>query len=342
MAKSMKIILSPTNEETNTNELLHKGQRVNFINILSGSFPPEVDPKTLEPIAPKTLQYDDADRQAAVILKYSETNTDKNHYSKKQGETFIYSSEDRPIEMFRREVTTKIVNGVEVVDRRLTPLYNAGTNITNFKFSDFNISNDRTYQYVIYPESRDNWISRAEKIIHTHWAAWSITELHPIDGSNNAFEASNDDVWLFNLNVETGEQEQNITRNEVQTLGVYPKYSQGRQNYISGSVSCLLGSEVLPASYALKSGILIGGYQEVRLFDSNPTSNERVDMLKAWRRVVYSGNPKLLKDRKGQSFLITITQNNNKPYDNIGRQPDVISFSWVQIGNASEITVLGK
>jgi hypothetical protein len=47
-----------------------------------------------------------------------------------------------------------------------------------------------------------------------------------------------------------------------------------------------------------------GGYIEKMPFSDQLTSNQKVDMLEAWRKICYSGNPKLLKDSKGQKFLI--------------------------------------
>ena len=230
----------------------------------------------------------------------------------------------------------------EVVETPLTTLELVGEGINTFTFRDFNISNGRTYQYILYPVIGGDRLVREEVIVHTGWQAWSITELHPVDNSGKKFYAGSDDVWLFNLNLESGAQAQNLSRNEQQTLGTFPRYSQGRKNYVSGDISCLLGSEVIPASYAKKKMSESGqtGYVERLLFNLNPTSNEKVDMLKAWRKVVYSNNPKLLKDRAGQSFLITITQSSNKPYDNIVRQPNTLNFSWTQIGDSSKISVL--
>ena len=113
-------------------------------------------------------------------------------------------------------------------------------------------------------------------------------------------------------------------------------------NYVTGSVSCLLGSEVLPASYILKNGKAVneGGYQEIRKNDKTPSSNQRVDMLLAWRKVVMSSNPKLLKDREGQSFLVTLSSATNKPMDAVHRQPTTISFTWTQIGNTEDVQIV--
>ena len=335
MERTMSIVVSPSNNENDTT-LIHKGQTVYFINILNGIH------EAADNVVPKPIEYEPDDAANIVaLLNYC----DKNSYSRQQGYAPIHFSQKQTADLFRREVTTKIdEKGNEVVDRKLTPLELVGENIKNFTFYDFNVTNNRTYQYVLYPTVEGDAIDREEVVIHTNWDAWSITELHSVDRTGRSFYASANDVWLFNLNVDTGEQAQNISRNEVQTLGAYPRYSQGRQNYISGSVSCLMGSQVLPANYLIKNGKMVndGGYTEKRLFDVNPTSNERIDMLNAWRAVVFSKNPKLLKDRKGQAFLVTLTQSSNKPYDAVRRQPDTISFSWTQIGDLDEVTILSS
>jgi len=86
-----------------------------------------------------------------------------------------------------------------------------------------------------------------------------------------------------------------LTKNEVQTLGQFSRISHGKTNNISGEVSCLLGSEIIPMSKT--------GYIE-RLAQSRYTplsTNEKIKMLQQWRNIVYSKNPKLLRDIKGQA-----------------------------------------
>jgi hypothetical protein len=86
-----------------------------------------------------------------------------------------------------------------------------------------------------------------------------------------------------------------------------------------------------------------GGYIERLPFNKHLTSNESIDMLNAWRKVCYSGNPKLLKDNKGQKFLIQITSSSNTPSASTGQCiPDKIDFSWVEIGSADNIVVTGR
>ena len=55
-----------------------------------------------------------------------------------------------------------------------------------------------------------------------------------------------------------------------------------------------------------------------------------------------SSNPKLLKDRAGQSFLVTISNSTNKPMDAVYRQPNTISFTWTQIGTTEDVEIVGS
>ena len=220
-----------------------------------------------------------------------------------------------------------------------------------FHVRDYNVTNDRFYRYYIYPVANKGDKQTAVKVssgtTQTSWTCWSITELHPVAGDSLSYTVSPSDVWLFKYNVTTGEQTQNISRSEQKTLGRFPRYAQTRQNYIAGTVTCLLGSEVLPMSWVnkqnYKGDIILtreGGYQEVLPFTSKLSSNDKVDMLNAWRDIVHSPNPKLLKDRKGQSFIVTLTSSTNQPQDNVRYQPDTINFGWTQIGTLDNVQIL--
>ena len=340
MSKSMKIMVSEP--DRNTPEFASfVGQRVGFINVLNS----DGQPTSGIVSKPKKILYDDENVDTMVcLIDYYPWTSGSRTYSIEQGYTPLRSgSINSASSVFKQEIDDD--------GNALTRFYPVDTEIVNFKFRDFNVSNNRRYRYVLYPfdMSGDATSSSIEKAVTetpiiTNWQGWSITELHPVSGNAKKFTASADDVWVFNLNVDTGEQSQNISRQEQQTLGQFNRYSQGKLNYISGSVNCLLGSDVLPASYIIKNGKTIneGGYQEIRKTDKNPTSNERVDMLLAWRKLVMSSNPKLLKDRAGQSFLVTISNSTNKPMDAVYRQPNTISFTWTQIGTTEDVEIVGS
>lgn len=323
----MKVLVSPFDEATKNTKL---GQDVFFINVLN-----EFNVGGEKPTKVAYNQRGETD--VALLLNYQDYKNENFFCDYTQGYAPIAESEESMASIYKQEVSVGDDGEIKV----LTRLKPVKTDINNFKFRDFNISNHRSYQYVLYPSNAQQG-EEIEKVTvipnKTNWEAWSITELHPVSGKKKQFTATADDVWLFNLNISTGEQAQNISRNEQQTLGQFNKYSQGRMNYVSGSVSCLLGSEVIPASYANKNG----GYTERRIFDTKPTSNEQIDMLLAWRKVVYSSNPKLLKDRAGQSFLVTLNSSSNQPMDAVRIQPNTISFNWAQIGTLDDVQIVGN
>mgnify|MGYP006921156723 CR=1 FL=1 len=333
MGRKMSISLSKYNREAKVREI---GQKVSFINILEGAVEYSKPPEKIE--------YDNKEQKASCLLNYeqyadlsSEEGIGANIETLESG----YSS------VFKQEIDNSTGEVIELT--RLAPV---AVDTQSLIFRDFNISNNRTYQYVLYPfdgavtaddDEKFNVVRKTSVVDDIHWGGWSITELHPVSGSSKKFTASQSDVWVFNLNVDTGEQTQNISRQEQQTLGQFNRYSQGKLNYISGSVTCLLGRDVLPASYIIKNNKTqqVGGYQEKMPYNKMPTSNERVDMLLGWRKVVYSSNPKLLKDRVGQSFLVTLNSSTNKPMDYVGIQPNTISFTWTEIGSAQDIQITG-
>lgn len=340
MGKSMRIKVSKPNKDM-PEFTSFVGQKVGFINVLSDNGQAAGTPVS----KPEKVLYDAEDIDSVIcLIDYYHWSTANRTYTIEQGYAPSRSSSvDSASSVFKQEIDDD--------GNALTRFYPVDTEIVNFKFRDFNVSNNRRYRYVLYPfdmfgDATSSSIEKAvtETPIITNWQGWSITELHPVSGNAKKFTASADDVWVFNLNVDTGEQSQNISRQEQQTLGQFNRYSQGKLNYISGSVNCLLGSDVLPASYIIKNGKTIneGGYQEIRKTDKTPTSNERVDMLLAWRKLVMSSNPKLLKDRAGQSFLVTISNSTNKPMDAVYRQPNTISFTWTQIGTTEDVEIVGS
>lgn len=223
---------------------------------------------------------------------------------------------------------------------------------TRSLFRDFNVTAGRSYQYILYPGSTITDQQYANHVdegdyegtgipVETSWNEWSLVELKPVTNNVDApvlrktYEVDLNNIWLFKYSLETGSQTQNFQKNEIQTLGQYQQMGYGKLNYLSGDVSCLLGSEIVPYSAQ--------GYIE-RMRDSirAPLStNEKTYMLAQWRKIAFSPNPKLLKDMKGQSWIVQITSNNNTPKNHYFNQPDTISFSWKQIDDVDNVVILG-
>ena len=78
-----------------------------------------------------------------------------------------------------------------------------------------------------------------------------------------------------------------------------------------------------PATGQLRN---VGGYQERA--KSQFSSNSEADLLTQWQNVCYSGRPKLLRDEKGQSFIVAVTSASFTPDRQMNNLPVSISFEW--------------
>lgn len=254
--------------------------------------------------------------------------------------------------------------------------------ITKNTYRDFNVANNRIYQYAYFSSSKDKitgtYKDKGELYVPviTNWSGWSITELTPTDDTTT-YMASPKDVWLFRYNISSGQQTQNIDKVQQETLSKYPRFSNGVKNAISGSVSCLLGREFIQAESYMEREIYsgsgsndvfwlyptfggyknLGGYKEslsrngtrcthnYRTASSlgfhDLSSNERVDMLNAWKQICYSGNPKLLKDTMGQKFIVQITSPTIETNDSMDTITNTISFTWVEIEDSKKYKIIG-
>jgi hypothetical protein len=173
----------------------------------------------------------------------------------------------------------------------------------------------------------------------SHWDEWSICELIPqldiedAPAVKKAYTVNTEQIWLFKYSLESDDQTQNIVRNEIQTLGQFPKFGFGKANYSSGGVKALLGSEIVLGSREKY-------VERLRKSRIEPLStNERVEMLNKWKEFVSSKNPKLLKDIKGQSWIVQITSSSNMVSNFYLNQPDTISFKWKQIEDTKNIVI---
>ena len=269
-------------------------------------------------------------------------------------------------------------------------------------FKDYCVANGHHYEYMVCKdvsildesEVEDHWITKEEWSqrleIDVKYIGWSIVELHnprQIDnGRITLYDAEAKDVWRFKYNVSSGAQTQNISKTQQDTLGSYPHISVGEKNFMSGSVSCLLGREIIQADYRVDhykyvpeeiispseiakgywtrdiNGELYnaGGYKEElsrylypnydqnyqpqyinadSLGFRNLTSNQAVNMINAWKEVVYSGNHKLIRDEKGRMYVAHILSNGISVNEAWNDMPTEISFDWVEVGGTNQISV---
>lgn len=237
---------------------------------------------------------------------------------------------------------------------------------------DFNVKSGYSYQYVIFPgdysasmlrvpyiyantgktengesiyDLDNGWrpfSSRLSKPVRSTLQYWSIVNLVPTQENSqigtdiNTYVADTDNVWMFKYQLENGSLTQNISKNELSTLGQYPKIGIGKKNFLSGSVSCYLGSEIIPLSK-------VGYIERTPASRDVPMStNEKAFMVEKWREFVATGTPKLLRDTKGQSWIVQIMDGTTTTNETISIKPDIISFSWRQIADTNDVIIYAR
>lgn len=168
---------------------------------------------------------------------------------------------------------------------------------TTSQYFDYTVAGNKEYQYFIFPiTSTETGEPLATENISTNFYNWSLTD--PITNT----------VFLFDLNLESGDISNEIDRTEYQTYTKYNKISRGVRDFIRGSVNC------------------IAGYINV-----NGEYQSPISYISELKSVINNGNVKYLKSRKGDIWAVDTYGFKYKYMDDIKDQPQQISFEFTEI-----------
>lgn len=208
--------------------------------------------------------------------------------------------------IYREDNQSGIINKVVSI--------NNGTLGTN----DFNIANKNEYRYYIYQdEDNRSSLPNISRILTTSWQEWSITDIIRDDEDGTLFHADIQNIWKLYLNLDSGTLTNNMNKTVYSNLTRYPKISLGKQNYASGSITCLLGEIV------------------------NEQYTEWAGMREQWVKFCNNGNLKLLKDIRGNKYLVDIVDTPTfDTMDETTQQATTINFNWVEVGDTNKIAVI--
>lgn len=180
---------------------------------------------------------------------------------------------------------------------------------------DYNVSNQKQYKYLVYKEDDDYSTDANESLpITTNWWNWSIVGLKKV--GNDSYKVDTNNIWLFELNIESAEEVSNLSQTVYNNLTRYPRISYGKGNYKSGSLTCLIGNI------------------------SNNKYIDTADMYDSWVNFCGTASPKLLKDRKGHILLVGITGSSSKIQDETSEQARTITFNWTEIGSTDNLMII--
>jgi hypothetical protein len=206
--------------------------------------------------------------------------------------------------VYRKRTSDTQLSFVQTLDKLIS-------NIT-----DYNVANQTEYEYYIFPETL-NTVGEAmiSNPITTDWWYWTIFDIIPT-ANDNIFYADNDNVWKFDLNLSSGTTVQNLDKQSYDGFAQFPKISIGNRDYATGTITCLIGKV------------------------ENSQYTDTVKMHENFKLFVKNGKKKILKDIKGNIYMIDIMENSFTINDTVTQQPITITFNWKQIGETKDISII--
>lgn len=236
--------------------------------------------------------------------------------------------------------------------------YLATVNENDGTVSTYSMINDQTGEDEYYRRTFGNW---------------TICNIEEDDDNENVYRKVGK-TWNIGYNMENPTVTQNLAITSWDTIGRYPKISIGQRKYDSARFSGLLGLIKEYKSYEfigqgnaneIKKPITIYDYSEknesftdedhidyeAELADNAHYACEvwtvtnkyatEMDKLEAWREFISDGELKLLRDTKGNSWIIQVVEMPDYSIDYISNLKETqISFQWKEIADTSNISIV--
>lgn len=182
---------------------------------------------------------------------------------------------------------------------------------------DYNVENNKYYKYIIFPTT-ENTIGvqfSSDDYTYTNWWDWVLLGLTQ-SKVDNLFYVNTKNIWRFELDVQGQPLAQNIDVAERNSNLKYTNWSFGKKNYLTGGLTGYLGR--------IDNGEYI----------------DSANMREKFSEFLGNNSLKLLKDRKGNIFLIDIVDSNFKFLDEVESQPLTVTFSFVELGSTKGLSII--
>ena len=240
------------------------------------------------------------------------------------------------------------------------------------KFIDYNITTDNYYHYLAAVEVTtsegleyklyQNYTDETQtelNYLYVQWGDWTICDIE--DSTEDGIYFKSGDMWHLKYNMSddmTNTMNTGVTMWE--TLGRYGKYSIGQKNFDSGSISCLLGDIDYYNDYSIKNkfkidpktGKLYESEEQDKIFNQRICGyNEKlnkdskygrhVEKEKAWKSFITNGKLKLLKDYKGNAWIVMVQANPTYQVDyKSNLMETMVSFEWQEAEDVSKVAIV--
>lgn len=251
-----------------------------------------------------------------------------------------YGSSGGYTDVSQHEIFRKDMGTGEIVQLPLNPLFeeNEGSFHLGFTYCDATASVNSTYRYAMRgvntsgeivipnletnPESPDYYKGIGKfpcNDITVKDYAYYISDLNFWYSANRKTAYKVGDVWRLSGDISDTTVVNNLDRQMHINYNQYTSATSTETNYMSGTLSALLG-------YV------------------NCTTHEYVDdiaLIKAWRKFITQPKPFLLKSQKGDVWVVNIIDNPQTEYqENSIMLPTRITFSWAETCSVNDVQIV--
>lgn len=182
-------------------------------------------------------------------------------------------------------------------------------------FRDYGAASQNTYQYYVYAATASQYIASSLATDPVTPLFWNYTVLCCSEDENGVYHLQNE--YRFALNVASGTVNNNNNPQLQQNFTRYPIRQPNNSNYRSGTLNALIGKI------------------------ENDKYTDSVDLMEALYALSTSTQAKFLKTRKGSLIRIeTSAPVAMQVGDAYVEQPAKISLPWVEIGDASNVSIV--
>lgn len=184
---------------------------------------------------------------------------------------------------------------------------------------DYNVKWGQEYKYYLFPEYTKAMGSPfVSNDVKACWTDWILLLCREEEGKKNEFAV--EESFLFQLNTNSGQMNNNADVQVFKTYQRYPKVVKGQSNYLSGQLSSLVG--------------YIGET------DGELEYIEKLDMVDRLMRLNVDNRRKFLKDKKGHVWEVELTAPTSMEYmENVYRQPVTGSIAWTEVASTDNVSI---
>lgn len=203
-----------------------------------------------------------------------------------------------------------------------------GMNYTGLSYSviinDYSVENNHTYKYHIVPCINGKAYKASSTCeIPVQWDGWCIMSLEYDKEELNRKKYNMKEMWRFISAVDSGNIEFNLKSALHVSTSEYAKTSRDSTKYQSGTFTA-------------------------DLLTINCAGSERIDdydiaQVNKWNKFISENTTFLLKSQKGDTWIINITDNPSRSYDEtLTPMITTVTYNWVEVENTDNVIISFK